>query len=384
MKKIAVVTGTRAEYGILKPIIEKIKKSKELTLQLIVTGMHLSESRGYTINEIKKDDFKIDKVIPMYPHGKDISFYGIGVGLGIMEMTTAFSELKSDIILILGDRLEPFAAAVSATSLNLPIAHIGGGDTTISGHIDEQIRHALTKLSHIHFTATEKGRNRIKKMGEEAWRIFVVGAPSLDIILNNNLLSKKEICEKLSLSLKNPIILCVQHPVIHEAKEAGRQMKETLEAIKELKKQTVVIYPNSDYGGDLMIKEIEEYRKQFPYLKVFKNLSHGEYLSLLKNVDVMIGNSSSGIVEAPSFHIPVVNIGIRNKGREHAENIIDVPHKKEEIVDAIERALMDERFKEKVKGCKNPYGNGKASEKILTILEKIEINKELLAKQMTY
>lgn len=382
-KHICVITGTRAEYGILKLIIQKIQASKKLKLSLLVTGMHLLKKYGHTIDIIKKDNIPIIKVIPMYENdGSRKDSLGLSLGNAIINFTIAFNELQPDILLVLGDRYEPLAAVLAATTLSIPIAHIHGGDNVVNGQVDEQIRHSITKFAHIHFPATKKSFERIKLMGEEEWRIFKVGSPTVDIIYQEQLLNKEEICQKLSLNPLEKIVLCIQHSYIIEPTLAGEQMKLTLKVLKDLNLQTVIIYPNNDPGSNLIIDEIES-NKGVPNFKIFKNLDRNLYFSLLKNVDLFIGNSSSGLIESPIFKIPVVNIGNRNKGRESAENIVNVPYIYSEIKKGIEICFSKE-FKKICQNIKNPYGEGKASERIVKILEELHITKDLLIKNLTF
>lgn len=384
VRKIAVVTGTRAEYGILKPLLEKIVESRDLELNLIVTGMHLLKKYGLTINEIKKDGFKIETVVRMYNDDEeDITYHGKALANGLAGFTSALSKMTPNILVVLGDRLEPLAATLAAATLKIPIAHIHGGDKTDSGHIDECIRHSITRFANIHFTATKKSAERLIKMGEEPWRIFWVGALGLDSIINQESNPKKELLKKLEIHSNEKIIVCIFHPVHLEKEAAGKQMREILESIKELGIQTVIVYPNNDMGSYDIIKEIEKYRGLL-FIKILPNLLHDDYVNLLKQGDVLIGNSSGGIIEAPSLKLPVVNIGSRNVGREHADNVIFVDVKKEEIKKAIKKALYDKGFKKKVELCRSPYGYGKAREKIVKVLSEIEINKRLLQKKITY
>lgn len=380
MKKVCVITERRAEYGILRPVLTSIEKHPKLDLSLIVTGTHLSEDFGYTLNEIKKDGFKINASfhIPM----KDDSGAGVCRFLSrcFLGIADALEKIKPDILLIGFDTPAYLAAAVAGIYMNIAIAHIHGGD--VSGNVDEQIRHAITKLSHIHFAATKQSAERIIKMGEESWRVFVVGAPGLDTILNEKLVPPTELSKKYKLDLSKPILLVVQHSVVTEVREAQNQILETLKAIERLKHQTILIYPNADPGGRKMISIIEKF-KNHPFIKVYKSIPHKDYLGLMKIVSVMIGNSSSGIIEAPSFNLPVVNIGTRQQGRERAENIIDVGYDEIEIENAIKKALTKE-FREKTKNCKNPYGDGRAAERIVNVLDKIKINNKLLQKKLSY
>lgn len=384
VRKIAVVTGTRAEYGILKPLLRKIEKSSDLELNLIVTGLHLLKKYGLTIKEIEKDGFEIAGIVEMYDDDEeDITYHGKALAKGIAGFTSLLSKLKPDIVVVLGDRLEPLAATLAVATLRIPIAHIHGGDKTDSGHIDESIRHSITRFANIHFTATTEHTKRLIKMGEEPWRVFEVGALGLDSIVNQEPISKEILSKKLGIDFNKKIIIVVFHPVHLEKELAGIQMHEILDAIKELKMQTVIIYPNNDAGSRDIIKEIEKCR-DIPFIKIFPNLFHLDYISLLKYADVLVGNSSSGIIEAPSLKLPVVNIGSRNLGREHADNVIFVDVKKDDIIKAIKVALYDKKFKEIVEQCANPYGDGKAAERIVKVLSEINIDKRLLQKRITY
>lgn len=382
-RKICVVTGTRAEYGLLKPVMEAIKKSKNLNLQVLVTGTHLVPKFGETIKEIKKDGFTISEKAVMTTKKDSPEAMAESIGKGIVGMVKVFKKIKPDIVLVLGDRIEALAASIAAVYMQIAVAHIHGGDSPQAG-LDEYTRHAITKISHIHFPATKKSAERIIKMGEDKKRVFIVGAPALGTILKEKLISLQEIAKKYHLILKKPILLVVQHPVTTEVEDAARQIKETLEALKEEKYQTIIIYPNADAGGRKIITIIEKYRK-YPFFKIYKSLAHRDYLSLMKISSVMIGNSSSGIIESPSFKLPVINIGPRQCGRERADNIIDVDYKKEDIKKAIEKALYNKKFKDKVRKCKSPYdGEGKAGLRIAKILSTIRIDKKLFQKKLTY
>jgi GDP/UDP-N,N'-diacetylbacillosamine 2-epimerase (hydrolysing) len=381
MKRIAVITGTRAEYGIFKPVLQAIKTDPKLKLSLIVVGMHLAAEFGYTVKEIENDHFKIDSKIDVL-HLKDTGVaMARSIGECIAKMADSLDRIKPDILLVLGDRSEMLAGAVAATYLGVSIAHIHGGD--ISGNVDEPVRHAITKLAHIHFPATKESAARIIKMGEEPWRVHVVGAPGLDSALSKELPEPKQMAEKYGLDTSKPIILVVQHSLVTEAEDAANQIRETLNAIVELGYQTIVIYPNADAGGRRMIEAIKEYEGH-PFIKIFNSIPHEEYLSLMKLASLMVGNSSSGIIEAPSFGLPVVNVGTRQVGRQRSENIIDVGYNREQIKKAINKALFDEKFKQKARNSQSIYGNGKAGKRIADILSETRINKRLLLKRMTY
>jgi GDP/UDP-N,N'-diacetylbacillosamine 2-epimerase (hydrolysing) len=381
MRKISVITGTRADYGILKSVLREIEANPKLKLSMIVVGMHLAEEFGHTIDEIEKDGFGIDAKIDVLHREDTGAAMARSIGKSITKITESFEKIRPEILIVLGDRSEMLAGAVAATYVGIPVAHIHGGE--VSGNVDEPVRHAITKLAHIHLAATKESAERIVRMGEEPWRVHVVGAPGLDSALSAELPKSKELAEKYNLDLSSPLVLVVQHSVVGEAEDAPSQIRETLDAIVKLGFQTVLIYPNADAGGRRMIKVINRY-ENYPFIKTFKSIPHEEYLGLMKIAKAMVGNSSSGIIEAPSFGLPTVNIGTRQRGRQRAENTIEVGYDNQEIKKAIQKALFDRKFRERVKHTKNPYGDGKAGKRIAKILSEIEINRELLEKRMTY
>jgi len=380
-RKICVITGTRADYGILNLVMKAIKNSHNLELYIIATCMHLMKEFGCTVKEIEKDGFNIYEKINISYRKDTGQAMAFSVGKAVSEFSISLDRLKPDVVVVLGDRGEMLAAAIAANYLNIPVAHIHGGE--VSGHIDGLMRHAITKLSHVHFPATTKSAQRILRLGEEKWHIFVSGAPALDRILKKQVTKLSELVKKYKINKNQPLLLVAQHAVNAEALNAAGQMKVTLEAINNFKLQTIVIYPNADAGGRSIIKVIKKYIKH-PFFKIFNNIPHKDYLGLLNIAAALIGNSSSGIVEAPSFKLPVINIGNRQKGRERSINVIDVPHDKNMIIKAIKKALFDKKFREQLKKCKNPYGDGHASERIVKILSSIKLGNRLLQKQITY
>lgn len=380
-RKIAVITGTRADYGIYYSVLKAIENHSELDLSLIVCGMHLSPEFGLTVEEIERDGFFIaDKIETILSSDTGASM-AKSIGITLMGITQTLERIKPDVLLVLGDRGEMMAGALAAIHMNIPVAHIHGGEVT--GTVDESIRHSITKLSHIHLPATEDSKERILKMGEKEKDIYVVGAPGIDYIKNTQYLSREELLKRFNLK-DDKLFIMTQHPVTTERDEVEWQVRQTFQALVECGIQTIVSYPNSDNGGREIIKVIEEYRSKYDFFKVFRNLSQVEYLSILNVADAMIGNSSSGIIEAPSFKLPVINIGTRQDGRLRAVNVIDVGYTKEEILSGINKALYEGEYNEKLASCINPYGNGDAGEKIADILCKIEINKELIQKRITY
>jgi GDP/UDP-N,N'-diacetylbacillosamine 2-epimerase (hydrolysing) len=381
-RKICIVTGSRSEYGLLKMTMKEIQNSKKLSLQVLATGMHLASDFGSTKKEIEKDGFRISAEVKSTPLKDTPETMAESIGRGIIGMARIFKKIKPDVVMVQGDRVEALSAAIAASYMQIAVAHTHGGDLSRAG-LDEYARHAITKIAHIHFPATKKSAERIIKMGEDKKRVFVVGALGLDSILHERLPKREEIRKKYKLDSSKLFLLALQHSVTTEVKDAAKQIKETMEAIKELGYQTIVIYPNSDAGGRATIRVIERYRK-YPFIKIYKNIPHLEYLGLMKTASAMIGNSSSGIIEAPSFHLPVVNVGIRQEGRERAENVLDVGYNKEKIKAAIKKVLQDRRFTNRVKNCRNLYGNGRAGKRIAAILAKIKIDKNLFKKKLTY
>jgi len=382
LRSVAVVTGTRAEFGILTPILVEIMRSKDLELHIIATGMHLSEVHGYTLKDIERSGFRVDEVVDMSPCDDSEASMAKALGKGIIGVTEAFERINPDIVLVLGDRSEAFAGAIAGAYTNRVVVHVHGGEVT-KGCIDESIRHAVTKLAHVHFPATRDGAERIIKLGERRANVHVVGAPALDVILNVAKSTPEEVAKELGLDLTKPIILAVQHPVTTQADEAADQMRVTLAALVALHEQTVLLYPNNDAGGIRMIKVIE--RSNFPpYIRTYPSLPQKQYLGLMATAAVMVGNSSSGIIEAPSFGLPFVNIGMRQEGRLRGDNVIDVPHDRDAIVEAVRKALHDKAFREKVSKRRNPWGDGKAAKRIVKLLSELEITEELVQKQITY
>jgi GDP/UDP-N,N'-diacetylbacillosamine 2-epimerase (hydrolysing) len=380
-RKICVLTGTRAEFGLLRPIMEAIQQHPDLELQVLVTGMHLEQMFGMSVKAIEGAGFPISGRVPMHPpedSGKGMAF---AMGDGIRGMTKVLGKLKPDILLLLGDRTEVMAGAITALYLNIPIAHIHGGDVTRGG-TDESTRHAVTKMASIHFAATPKSAERILKMGEEPWRIHTVGAPALDTILNVTPLSRSKLARRFNLPEDRPWFLVLQHSVTTEAEIAGEQFAETLAALDAFDVEKIFIYPNSDAGGLQIIAQLERIKTE-PGNHVFPSIPHREFLSLMNHCSVMVGNSSSGIIESSSFKIPVVNIGIRQEGRECAGNVVHVGHDRQAIETAIDQVIADE-FMDSLENIVNPYGDGNASRRIVDVLSTVELDKKLIQKQITY
>ena len=371
VRKILYVTGTRADYGLMHETLKLLNNHENIQLDVVATGMHLMEEFGCSVNEIKKDNFNLHIVNQTFLKDDEQSM-SLFIGNLINDLTKLMSELKPDIVLLLGDRGEMLAGAIVASYLQIPIAHIHGGD--VSSTVDDSARHAITKLANIHFPATEKSASRIKQMGENPDNIFVVGAPGLDSIIK----CKDKIDDdylKEKYNLKKDFILVLQHPVSLEVEDSSFQISQTLDAVTSMDYQLILVYPNADAGGRAMINKIDEYD-----VDAYKNIPHDDFIGLLGLASILIGNSSSGIIESSSFKLPVINIGTRQQGREKASNVVDVDYDCNEILNAISFIESNE-FKDILNHCENPYGDGKASERICNILNDIKLDKELLNKQ---
>jgi len=378
-RKISVTTGTRAEYGLLRPILNEIKKNPNLELILIVTGMHLSKKHGNTIDIIKKEGFKISSKFEMIPKKDEPYDMATTLGHGIINFSKIFKKMKPDINLILGDRDEVFASAIAASHMNIPNAHIHGGDKT-KGNIDEYIRHAITKISNIHFAVSKQSMERIIQMGENPSHVFFTGSPGIDEIKNGKISTKNTLEKKYGIKFTGNEILLLQHPVTSQHKESEKQIISTLTAISNLNHNTIAIYPNSDAGNKKIIKQLEKFSKNFTFIHLFPSIPREDYLGMLKNCGVLVGNSSSGMIECSYFDTHVVNIGIRQQGREHGKNVTNV---KEFVSSKIESAIK-KSLNSKPKKISRIYGNGNSTKKIVKVLENIPLNKKLLQKQITY
>lgn len=380
MRKIAVITGTRADYGSYYPILKKLQADKDLSLEIIATGMHLSPQYGYTIDEIEKDGFKIKYKVDMLLSSDSGAAMAKNIGLGILGITNALEIISPDILLVLGDRGEMLAGTIAAAHMNIPVFHLHGGEVT--GTIDESIRHAITKLAHIHLVATDKYGERIAKLGEDVWRIHVFGAPRADIIQHTEFLTKEEILKKYDLRNLTEYNLLVFHPVTTEINLIEEQINNIIKALEFIKIPTIIILPNSDAGNHLILNVYNKYRNN-QLLYFFANVNHFDYLSLLKNTIALIGNSSSGIIEAPLLKKAAINIGSRQFGRERSSNVIDVNAVTNEIVSAYLYSQSPE-FQQIVLQSENIYGDGTTSDKVINLLKNIEINYKLIQKKITY
>lgn len=373
MKKICVVTGTRAEYGLLRWVIEGIHRSPQLKLQICVTGMHLSPEFGSTYLEIEKDGFSIDSKVEMLLSSDSPSGISKSTGLGLIGFADEFKRLQPDMVLLLGDRFEVFAAAAAATFARIPIAHLHGGEAT-EGLIDEPIRHSVTKMSHLHFVAAEEYRNRVIQLGECPDRVWCVGGLGIDNINHLKFLSKGDFEDSIGFKLGQKNLLVTYHPVTLERNTASDQIKELLSALEE-RSDTRVIFtlPNADTDGREIFDLINKYVAGNDHSIAFASLGQLRYLSCIKHVDAVVGNSSSGLLEVPSFHKATINIGDRQRGRIKAESVIDCEPDKDSISGALDLAYSSD-FQESLKKVVNPFGSGGASVSIVKKIEETDLS----------
>jgi len=372
-RKICIITGTRAEYGVLYWLMKEISAQPGLELQIIVTGMHLSPEFGLTYKEIEKD-FIINKKIEMLLSSDTSIGISKSMGLAQISFSEAYEELRPDMIVVLGDRYEIFSAATAAMIARIPIAHLHGGETT-EGAFDEAIRHSITKMSHLHFTAAEEYRNRVIQLGEHPDRIYNVGGIGIENIKRLTLLSKEAFEESIHFKLVHKNVLVTFHPVTLENSTASAQFQELLNALDALDDTSIIFTKsNSDTDGRIINQMIDEYTSKNSQKSVcFTSLGQLRYLSALQYIDAVVGNSSSGLAEAPSFKIGTINIGDRQKGRIKAKSIIDCDPNKQDILHAF-KILYSQSFQNNLKNVENPYGDGLASKKIIKIIRTVDLS----------
>ena len=369
-KKILIVTERRADYSKFKPILDEIKKSRSLSYILIVTGSHLLKKYGYTINEIKKDGFKISDQFSMYANNSldDGAEMVKSFGRSIIKISSLIKKYDPDIILSGFDIGANLAAAISGAHMNKVVAHIEGGE--VSGTIDESIRHAITKFSNLHFTTNSVATKRLIQMGENPKFIFTVGNSSLDNMLKIPKSSKKRICNDYDLNPKDPYVVVTMHTVTSEIKQIQEYMKNVIDAITELNIQAILIRGNADAGSNKMLQIIKNSK-----IKEYLSIPFSNYINLLRNSSALVGNSSSGIMEAPFLRIPSVNIGTRQLGRLRSKSVIDCNYEKSNIKNAITKAINDKKFLKSIPSNQNLYGIGNSSKQIVKIMEKLDLDK---------
>lgn len=378
--KIFIVTERRADFSRFKPIIKIIKKEKKIKYDLVVTGLHLVREHGYTINEIFDEKFKIFDKFKMFDDEyfvrNDGSSMAFALGVAVTKLSKILRKSKPDIILSGFDIAANFAVTICGAHMNIPVAHIQGGE--VSGTIDESLRHGMSKFSNLHFTANNETKKRLIKMGEVPKNVYAVGCPSIDALLNERDLSQNYILSKFNIDISKPFSITIQHPVTSELHLSDRQMKKTIIALKKIDMQHLIIFPNNDAGSKKILNIIKKSK-----LKFAPTLNLSEYKTLLKYSKILVGNSSSGIHEASTFKIPVVNIGTRQNGRMKPQNVINVKHDELKIFKALKKGLS-KNFRDNIKNIRNPYGNGNSSRKIVEILKRIDFLKFDTQKKITY
>lgn len=392
-RKVAVFTGNRAEYGLQFPILKAISEHPDLEYLLLVSGAHLDSNFGRTLDEIQNDGFRIDAEVKIDMKGDLRIATAQAIGSGVSAVSTALEGFSPDLFVVYADRFEGFAAVIAATQMNIPTAHVEGGDLTEGGALDDSVRHAMTKLSHLHFTTNQQASNRILGMGEEAWRIHTVGFPAIDLISEGRFASEDEVIARLGFDIARPIVLFTQHSVTTEFELAVQQVRPSLQALEQLAQQgvqVVVTYPNNDAGGRSIIEALVELKnRNLPNLQFHTSLGRSMYhgvLALARNNKVRVacvGNSSSGIKETPAFGCPTVNIGSRQDGRLRGANVIDAAYDADAVASAIRRCFHDEAFRAIAQTTENPYYLGGAGKKIAAALATVPLGQKLLRKSMT-
>ncbi len=392
-RTIAVFTGNRAEYGLQQPILAAIDAHPELDYRLIVSGAHLEDDFGRTLHEIEADGFHIDAEVKIDLPRDTLSATPRAIGSGILGMCDALEKLDPDALVVYADRFEGFAAVIAGTQMGLPTAHIEGGDLTEGGALDDTVRHAMSKLAHLHFTTNAQASTRIAAMGEEDWRIHTVGFPAIDNIMHGRMATGPELAEAYGIDPAKPLIVFTQHSVATEYDESARQAAPAIAAMRRLAEdgvQVLMTYPNNDAGGRAIIEALDAAMDGAPEtLQLHRSLGRYNYhgvLALARDPAARVacvGNSSSGIKETPAFGCPTVNIGARQQGRLRAENVIDAEYDADAIYDAVQRCLFDDAFRATCADCSNPYGEGDAGKKIADILATVPLDKKLIQKRMT-
>ncbi len=379
MRKIAVVTVGRSDFGIYAPVLRALRNEPDLDLCLIAAGGHLSPTFGWTVNELTARGFPPDECVDLLLSADTSEAVAKSMGLGLIGFAQAYARLKPDVLLVLGDRFDMFAAAAAAVPFKIPIAHLHGGEVTV-GAMDEAFRHSITKMSHLHFASTREHADRIVQLGEEPWRVTVSGAPGLDNLHDMEWLSATALEERLGVRFSQPPLLLTYHPVTLQYEQTATHIDELLAALGDISRPIVITKPNADTNGQIIIQRIEAFARSRPDVRVADNLGTQAYFSLMRCAAAMVGNSSSGIIEAASFELPVVNIGIRQQGRPRSRNVIDTGATRSEIAAALTRALSPE-FRQNLTGLQNVYGQGDAAPRIVQRLKTEPLNEQLLLKR---
>jgi UDP-hydrolysing UDP-N-acetyl-D-glucosamine 2-epimerase len=388
---IAVFSGNRAEYGLLYPILRAIREHSGLDYRLIISGAHLDSDFGQTKSEIRKDGFEIHAEVDLDMSGEGSSVTSQAIASGILGMSSVLHDLNPDVVVVYADRFEGFSAMIAATQMNIPSAHIEGGDITEGGALDDSVRHAMTKLAHLHYTSNSQASNRVLAMGEDPWRVKTVGFTAIDLIMEGNFASAEELCQLLGLEHSRPVILFTQHSVTTEFKEAVQQLRSSMESLSRIANedaQVILTYPNNDVGGKDIVATLKEFTSEAqPNIQLHKSLGRYNYhgiLALARSREwriVCVGNSSSGIKETSVFGCPTVNIGSRQQGRLRSENVLDANYNAHEIYSAIQRCLYDEEFRARCAAASNPYGGGTAGQQVADNLASVDLSQNVILRK---
>lgn len=392
-RTVAVFTGNRAEYGLQYPILKAIAAHDDLDYRLIVSGAHLDPQFGRTLEEIRADGFSIHAEVKVDMEADTLTATARAIGSGVISMSQALEQIRPNLLVVYADRFEGFAAVVAGTQMNVPTAHVEGGDLTEGGALDDSVRHAMTKLAHLHFTTNQQASNRILAMGEEPWRVHTVGFPAIDLIAAGHYAKPDALRDAYGLDLARPVVVFTQHSVTTEFDQAADQVRPSLAALKRLAGEGVQIiatYPNNDAGGRRIVGELERFAAGAgANVQLHRSLGRYNYHGLLalaldpQRRIACVGNSSSGIKETPAFFCPTVNIGSRQEGRLRGENVIDAPYEVDAIHRAVVSCLEDEAFRKRCRMASNPYGVGEAGKKIANVLSTVDLDARLLRKRMT-
>jgi len=392
-RTVAVFTGNRAEYGLQFPILKAIDAHPALDYRLIVSGAHLDTNFGRTLAEIERDGFRVEEEVKIDLDSDSLTATARAIGSGVINISRALERIAPDMLIVYADRFEGFAAVIAGTQMNVPTAHVEGGDITEGGALDDSVRHAMTKLAHLHFTTNQEASNRILGMGEEPWRVHTVGFPAIDLIQAGNFAAPDDVVARLGLDLNRPVVLFTQHSVTTEFHAARTQVCPALDAMAALATQGVQViltYPNNDAGGRRIIAELESFASRgIPGIQLHRSLGRWLYhgvLGLARDPScrvVCVGNSSSGIKETPAFGCPAVNIGSRQDRRLRAENVIDADYDSAGIERQVKVALFDDTFRARCRSVANPYGMGDAGRKIADVVANVALDQRLLRKGMT-
>lgn len=392
-RRIAVFTGNRAEYGLQYPILRALHADGRFEVFLLAGGAHLQKDFGKTLAEIEADGFRVHRQVDITLEHDTLFSTAQAIGTGILSLSGILDELRPDFFVVYADRYESFAAMITGSQMNIPTVHLEGGDYTEGGALDDSVRHAMTKLAHLHFTTNEQAAERVRRLGEESWRVFSVGFPALDLVAAGEFAPAAELVTEFGLDLQRPIVLFCQHSVTTEFEQAAGQVRPALEALREVARegyQVIITYPNNDAGGRRIMDEIAPLEAgMVPNIQVVKSLGRRRFHGVLNIIGrlgrgAFVGNSSAVIKETPVFGCPAVNIGSRQQGRLRGNNVVDVSYDTQAIASAIRRSAEDEGYRLSCATCSNPYGAGDAGRRIAEVLATMQIDARLVQKKMSY